>query len=60
MKITKSKRLWSIIIIYGFTAAMAVLAVYNGMENLAISCMAAITVAGAFYLKYETRRPSNH
>ena len=60
MKITKSKRLWMLGIWSTFTAVTIILAIYKGMENLAIAGIGIVNVVIGFYLKYETERPSNH
>ena len=60
MKITKSKRLWMLGIWSTFTAVTIILAIYKGMENLAIAGIGVVNVVIGFYLKYETERPSNH
>ena len=54
----KSKRLAIVIIVYGFLGWILMQAIKADMENLAITCATAVGAVGAFYLKYETQRPS--
>jgi len=53
-----SKRLIMIIFWSLFTAFVIVLAVYKGMENLAIAAMTIVSGAITYYLHAETKRPS--